>query len=100
MVSVAALFLLLSYQNLYFGLDQLNGGNNGYWSLLVPGKFTDQPNDKGSTSAAAAAQTAQTNAALAFVHAPGTAASTPAAVTTTSRAPQTGGLGVPGVIGR
>ncbi len=45
MLGLAGLVFLLGYNNLYFGLDQLRGGNNGWFSLLIPGKFTDEPND-------------------------------------------------------
>jgi hypothetical protein len=111
-VGIAALFLLISYQNLYFGLDQLQGGNNGYWSLLIPGKFTNQPRDNGSPGAASAASPASTTgtAAPTGTTAKGAAAAaasllpglglTPAPASTTSRGAQSGGLGVPGVIGR
>ena len=58
MILIAGLFALLSYQNLYFGLDQLGGGNNGYWSLLIPGRFQNVPNDKGQIVGGAAASSA------------------------------------------
>lgn len=49
MLGLAGLVLLLGYNNLYFGLDQLSGGNNGWFSLLIPGKFTNQPNDNSNS---------------------------------------------------
>jgi hypothetical protein len=94
-IAIAALFVLLGYQNLYYGLDQLGHGNNGYWSLLIPGKFTPGiPKDNASGSSGLTA--AQAQALLPGSTAPSTAPTTGAA----SGNGQTGGLGVPGVIGR
>lgn len=45
MLGVAALVALFGYSVLYYGLDQISGGNNGFWSLVIPGKFTNQPKD-------------------------------------------------------
>lgn len=97
MIAIAALFVLLGYQNLYYGLDQLGHGNNGYWDLLIPGKFTPGiPKDNASGSSGLT--TAQAQALL-----PGSTAASSASTPTTGAASgngQTGGLGVPGVIGR
>jgi hypothetical protein len=51
----------MGYSLFYYGLDQVRGGNNGFLSLVTPGKYTNQTNDSGvggtnantSTSAAA-----------------------------------------------
>ena len=98
MLGLAGLVLLLGYQNLYFGLDQLNHGTNGYFDLLIPGRYKNAPKDNGS---AGSSSSGLTPAQASFLHAStGGAAVTPAATTVTGKAPQTGGLGVPGVIGR
>jgi hypothetical protein len=99
-LGLAGLVLLLGYQNLYFGLDQLNHGTNGYFDLLIPGRYKNAPKDDGS-SGSAKLPNGLTPGQASFLHAStGGAAVTPAATTATGKAPQTGGLGVPGVIGR
>ena len=96
MIGLAGLFLLLSYQNLYFGLDQLSGGNNGYWSLLIPGKFVPGVAKDGGPASSSSGQ--PTAAQKAFL---GIGGSSSAATTAgTGSKGQTGGLGVPGVTGR
>jgi hypothetical protein len=42
---IGFLVAFFGYSVLYFGLDQLQGGNNGFLSLIVPGKFTEQAGD-------------------------------------------------------
>jgi hypothetical protein len=44
-LGVAALVALFGYSVLYYGLDQIGGGNNGFWSLVIPGKYSNQPKD-------------------------------------------------------
>ena len=116
MLGLAGLIVLLGYQNIYFGLDQLQSGNNSYFSLLIPGRFVPNVPKDGATSsssaAAAAAATQKTVNALNSIGAnpgpTGLAAAaaalknglstflSPGAATST----QSGGLGVPGVPGR
>lgn len=52
MIGVGVFVAWLGYGVFYFGLDQIRGGNNGFLSLLVPGKYTNQPSDSPSNPAA------------------------------------------------
>jgi hypothetical protein len=52
---VAGLGVLVAwvgYSLFYYGLDQIRGGNNGLLSLMVPGKYTNQPGDSPGLPAA------------------------------------------------
>lgn len=35
----------MGYSVFFYGLDQIRGGNNGFMSLIIPGKFTEQQAD-------------------------------------------------------
>ena len=47
MAGIGVLVAWLGYSLAYFGIDQIRGGNNGLLSLMIPGKYTNQPNDSG-----------------------------------------------------
>ncbi len=48
MVGLAGLVALLGYSLLYYGLDQVSGGNNSFFALINPFKpFTNAPKDGG-----------------------------------------------------
>jgi hypothetical protein len=49
MVGVGVFVAWLGYSLFYYGLDQIRGGNNGLLSLMIPGKYSDQPKDSGAT---------------------------------------------------
>lgn len=56
MVGLAGLVALLGYSLLYYGLDQVSGGNNSFFALINPFKpFTPAPKDGGGTGNAAPA---------------------------------------------
>lgn len=46
MAGLGVFVLWLGYWIGYWGLDQVRGGNNGFLSLGIPGKYTDQAPDK------------------------------------------------------
>lgn len=98
MLGLAGLVLLLGYQNLYFGLAQIAGNTDGYFDYLIPGRYKGAGSSS-SSSSSATTPSGLTPAQAAFLHAP-TGAMTKPATTTTGKAPQSGGLGVPGVTGR
>lgn len=53
MPGLPAFVIFLGYSVFFYGLDQIKGGNNGFLSLIVPGKYTDQVPDQGNGSTSA-----------------------------------------------
>ena len=48
MIGLAGLIALLGYSLVYYGLDQIGGGNNSFFALIDPFKpFTSAPKDGG-----------------------------------------------------
>ena len=45
MAGLGVLVAWVGYSLLYYGLDQIRGGNNGLLSLMIPGKYSNQPSD-------------------------------------------------------
>lgn len=56
-VGVAGFVAWIGYSLFFYGLDQIRGGNNGFLSLIVPGKYSAQPNDSGGAGGNASANT-------------------------------------------
>jgi hypothetical protein len=56
MAGIGVFVLWLGYSLAFYGTDQIRGGNNGLLSLMIPGKYVEQPRD----SAAAGGGTAVT----------------------------------------
>lgn len=48
MIAVAAVVTWMGYSLIYYGLDQVRGGNNGFFSLVIPGKYKNVDPDTGS----------------------------------------------------
>jgi hypothetical protein len=44
-VGLAGAIAFFGYAVMYYGLDQIAGGNNGFFELVVPGKFKAAPKD-------------------------------------------------------
>jgi hypothetical protein len=57
MVAIAGLVALAGYQLLYYGLTQVQGGQAGFFSLLVPGKYAGNQTDSATAAAAASTPT-------------------------------------------
>lgn len=54
MAGIGILIAWLGYGLGYYGVDQIRGGNNGLMSLLIPGKYSNQPNDSGGAAGSGA----------------------------------------------
>lgn len=52
MAGIGIFVAWLGYSLAYFGVDQVRGGNNGLLSLMIPGRYSAQPNDSGGGAAA------------------------------------------------
>lgn len=48
MVLAAAAVLWVGYGVLFYGVDQIRGGNNGFLDLMIPGKYRNIAPDEGA----------------------------------------------------
>jgi hypothetical protein len=55
MAGIGVFIQWLGYSLFFYGIDQVRGGNNGLLSLMIPGKFSEQPKDSAGPGPAAAA---------------------------------------------
>lgn len=76
MLGVGFFVVWIGYSLGYYGVDQVRGGNNGLLSLMIPGKYTNQPTDKGSSTSAIASADSAAAVALQKLQASQTASST------------------------
>jgi hypothetical protein len=54
MLGVGVFVVWVGYSLAFYGIDQIRGGNNGLLSLMIPGKYTNQRTDAGSSQSAVA----------------------------------------------
>jgi hypothetical protein len=78
MKGLPAFVIFLGYAVFYYGMDQIKGGNNGFLSLVVPGKYSNQTPDNGGSSGSAGS--GSTSGASANPNVAGTAPTSTASV--------------------
>ena len=56
MGALGLVMLWFGYWVAYYGFDQIDGGNNSFMSLGIPGKYTNAPKDSASSSGSGSGQ--------------------------------------------